>query len=575
VESKLAGVRVAVAGLGTVGTELALGLLTAGAEVIGIEADADLAAAAWQRLLHAFVASETAAADAFSRFTVGADPAAAAGCAIVIEALPEDLATKRDVLSRLAEVCGQDAVAVVTALALPLAEVVEGTGWAGRACGVRYVGPLSSSRLVELVRLPAAEHAAEVGTDLCAALGKRVHAGPDSRTAVALLFRLLNAAALMYDHGYASAADIDAAMRLGCGWPVGPLAMLDTIGLDCARAVLDTLAERTGRDVFVPAPVLRRLVSAGRLGPKTGVGFHRYPPGAPSSAETGAASAPPRLDEPRIERVGVLGSGTMAVGIAAGLVTAGIPTVLVARSTAKAAAAVAAAMEQADDASAPLVGTDSVADLASCDLVIEAVVEDLAVKRDLLAAVDRVCAPGTVLATTTSSLPVIDCATAVSRQEDVVGLHFFNPVPAMPLVELVTTALTRTRAERLAEALCHRMGKHVVRCADRAGFIVNRLLFPMLNDAVAAVGAGTVGADAVDAVLRSGVGLPMGPIRLLDVVGADVALNVQESLCREFGPAELTPAPALRELVASGHLGRKAERSVRTHPLLRRRPVAS
>jgi 3-hydroxybutyryl-CoA dehydrogenase len=202
--------------------------------------------------------------------------------------------------------------------------------------------------------------------------------------------------------------------------------------------------------------------------------------------------------------------------------------------------------------------------------VIEAVVEDLAVKRDLLAAVDRACGPGTVLATTTSSLPVVDCATAVSRPADVVGLHFFNPVPAMPLVELVASALTGPRAERVAEALCHRLGKRVVRCGDRAGFIVNRLLFPMLNDAVAAVGAGTADADVVDAVLKSGVGLPMGPIRLLDVVGADVALSVQESLCREFGPAELTPAPVLRDLVATGHLGRKARRSVRTHPLLRR-----
>jgi 3-hydroxybutyryl-CoA dehydrogenase len=333
--------------------------------------------------------------------------------------------------------------------------------------------------------------------------------------------------------------------------------------------VLGVLAERTGRDVFVPAPVLRRLVSAGRLGVKTGAGFHRYPD-EPSSVQPATVG-----EEPQLERVGVLGSGTMAVGIAAGLVAAGIPTVLVARSVAKAATAVEAAVEQAGSGvSAPLMGADSVADLASCDLVIEAVVEDLAVKRDLLAAVDRVCAPGTVLATTTSSLPVIDCATAVARPEDVVGLHFFNPVPAMPLVELVTTALTGPRAERVAEALCHRMGKHVVRCADRAGFIVNRLLFPMLNDAVAAIDAGTVGADAVDAVLRSGVGLPMGPIRLLDIVGADVALSVQESLSREFGPAELTPAPALRELVQSGHLGRKAQRSVRTHPLLRRR-VAS
>jgi 3-hydroxybutyryl-CoA dehydrogenase len=415
------------------------------------------------------------------------------------------------------------------------------------------VGPLAGAKLVELVRTEG--DSVDRVAELLAALGKRVHVNTAAEAVsvpVALLFRVLNAAALMLDHGYAGAADIDTAMRLGCAWPLGPLAMLDAIGLDTALAVLTALAERTGRDAFVPAPVLRRLVAAGRLGAKTGAGCHA---GVPS------ADAPPAGHAP-LGRVGVLGSGTMATGIATSLAAAGIPAVLVARTAAKAAAA-------AESAGAPVVGSDSVGDLAGCDVVIEAVVEDLAIKRALLAEVDRVVSPGTVFATTTSSLPVIECATAVSRPDSVVGLHFFNPVPAMPLVELVTSELTGPAAVRAARALCARLGKHVVSCGDRAGFIVNRLLFPMLNDAVAAVGAGSASCDALDAVLRSGIGLPMGPIRLLDVVGADVALSVQESLCREYGAAELTPAPALRELVAAGYLGRKAQRSVRTHPALR------
>jgi 3-hydroxybutyryl-CoA dehydrogenase len=291
--------------------------------------------------------------------------------------------------------------------------------------------------------------------------------------------------------------------------------------------------------------LLRRLVAAGRPG------FH---------AGTPVTEPSPPEDVP-LRRIGVLGSGTMATGIAACLAAAGIPTVLVARSIAKAATATAGTSA---------VASDSIADLAGCDLVIEAVVEDIAVKRALLSDVDRLVAPGTVLATTTSSLPVIECATAVSRPANVVGLHFFNPVPAMPLVELVTSELTGPTAVRVARALCARLGKHVVACADRAGFVVNRLLFPMLNDAVAAVGAGAASCDELDAVLRSGVGLPVGPIRLLDVIGADVALSVQESLCREYGATDLAPAPALRELTAAGFLGSKADRSVRTHPALRR-----
>jgi 3-hydroxybutyryl-CoA dehydrogenase len=152
----------------------------------------------------------------------------------------------------------------------------------------------------------------------------------------------------------------------------------------------------------------------------------------------------------------------------------------------------------------------------------------------------------------------------------VVGLHFFNPVPAMRLVELVPTVLTGETCVRVAEAVCGLLGKDVVTCADRAGFIVNRLLFPMINDALAAVSAGDTDCDAVDAVVRSAMGLPMGPVRVLDMVGADVARSVQESLWREFGAADLEPAPVLAELVESGQLGRKTGGSVRTHPSLRR-----
>lgn len=531
-DRKLDGVRIGVVGMGTTGRELATTFAEAGADV-----------------------------------RIGA--AAVADCDVVIEAVPEDLDTKRRVLLELAAVCGPDAIVVVTSLVLPLTAIVAGTTWEDRCCGLRYVGPLSGRKLVQLASLPGNGDAVHRISGLCKAVGKRVQvcADPDIvDVPTALLFRTLNEAALLYDRGYAGAADIDAAMRLGCGWPVGPLAMLDIIGLDCAVNVLDVLVERTGRDVFVAAPVLRRMVSAGLLGEKSGVGFHSHPD---TSAPGDSAST---VDVP-VRRVGVLGSGTMAVGISATVAASGIPAVLVARTADKAAAAIDAVREQVEPA-APVTGSDSIADLADCDVVIEAVVEDLAVKRALLAELDTVCAPGTVLATTTSSLPVIDCATATTRPQDVIGLHFFNPAPAMPLVELVRSELTGARAERVARALCRRLAKHVVTCPDRAGFIVNRLLFPMLNDAVVAVDAGQVSCDVLDAVLRSGVGLPMGPIRLLDVVGADVALSVQESLCREFGAAELTPAPALRALVASGHLGRKAACSVRTHPALAPRTAA-
>ena len=202
------------------------------------------------------------------------------------------------------------------------------------------------------------------------------------------------------------------------------------------------------------------------------------------------------------------------------------------------------------------------ADLADCTLVVEAVVEDLDVKRAVLRELDTACGASTVLATTTSSLTVLDCATATARPRDVVGMHFFNPVATMPLVEIVASERTGPRALAVAERVAELTGRQVVRCADRAGFLVNRLLFPLLNDAVAAAAAGTVTAGELDLVLRRTCGLPLGPFRLLDLVGADVALALQENLHREYGDPGLAPAPALHSLVADGVLGSKAGRSV-------------
>lgn len=569
----LAGVRVAVVGLGTVGSELAVALAGAGAEVIGIEADSGLAAAGAERAARRCDSvaarqhwTDARLAAAHSRLTVVADRAAASGCALLVEALPENLAVKRQVLTELAAVCDPATIAIGTALALPTATVVNDTGWQGRACGVRYLTSWDAVRLVEVVELPGAPVAADQVAGILSTLGMKVwRTAANGRAPVplALLMGLLNTAAWMQAEDYASVADIDTAMKLGCGWPVGPLQLLDQIGLDCALDVLGILAQQTGRKGFVAAPVIHRLVAAGRLGVKAGAGFYRYP--EQSGPGHGAATRPGG-PVPPIERVGIVGSGTMATGIAAAVIRAGLPVALVGRSPARAMEATGAARQLAGaGATGQLTGSDSVAALDDCDVVIEAVVEDLAVKQRVMAAVDRRCGPGTLLATTTSSLRVADCAAATTRPEQVVGLHFFNPVPAMRLVELVTTGRTAPAAVRVATTLCERLDKAAVVCKDRAGFIVNRLLFPMINDAVTAVQAREIGSDPLDAFLRLGMGLPMGPIRLLDVIGADVALAVQERLCAEFGASDLAPASALRELVSGGDLGTKVGRSVRTH----------
>ena len=203
--------------------------------------------------------------------------------------------------------------------------------------------------------------------------------------------------------------------------------------------------------------------------------------------------------------------------------------------------------------------------LAEVDLVVEAVAEDLAVKQDLFRDLDRICRPGAILATTTSSLPVIDCAKVTSRPEDVIGMHFFNPAQVMKLVEVVHTVTTAPDVTATVQDLCARVGKVAVTCGDRSGFIVNALLFPYLNDAVRMLEGNYASADDIDTAMKTGCGLPMGPFELLDVVGLDVSLAIERELYTEFREPGYAPAPLLEHLVTAGYLGRKTGRGFRTH----------
>ncbi|MGA8979531.1 MAG: 3-hydroxybutyryl-CoA dehydrogenase, partial [Pedococcus sp.] len=399
----------------------------------------------------------------------------------------------------------------------------------------------------------------------------------------ALLFGYLNHAVAMFESRYASREDIDAAMKLGCGYPMGPLALMDLIGLDTAYEILDTMYKQ-GRDrLHAPSPILKQMVSAGLKGRKSGRGFYTYAePGssqlvddALSPTATGEDSVGTRT----VRTVGVVGSGTMATGIIEVFAKAGYDVTYVTRSQPKVDAVTAGlhkSLEKAvqrgklteearDEALAHLTGSTSLDDLATVDLVVEAVVEDLAVKRALFENLDEICKPGAILATTTSSLPVVECAAATTRPGDVVGMHFFNPAQVMKLVEVVHTVATAPDVVATVQAVCADIGKHAVTCGDRSGFIVNALLFPYLNDAVKMLDANYATADAIDTAMKTGCGLPMGPFELLDVVGLDVSLAIQRELYLEFRERGFAPAPLLEHLVTAGYLGRKTGRGFRTH----------
>jgi 3-hydroxybutyryl-CoA dehydrogenase len=209
--------------------------------------------------------------------------------------------------------------------------------------------------------------------------------------------------------------------------------------------------------------------------------------------------------------------------------------------------------------------TDRIADLADCDLVIESVVEDLAVKKALFDELDKVVKDGAILATNTSTLPVIEMAVQTGRHHQVCGVHFFNPAPAMALVEIVRPLTASDETIAAVTEFATTCGKNPVEVADRAGFIVNALLFPYLNDAVKMLEAHYATADDIDIAMKQGCALPMGPFELLDVVGNDVSLAIQRELYLEFREPGFAPAPLLEHLVTAGYLGRKTQRGFRDY----------
>ena len=275
-----------------------------------------------------------------------------------------------------------------------------------------------------------------------------------------------------------------------------------------------------------------------------------------------------------VNTIGVVGTGQMATGIAEVTAKAGIKTIIRGRSDEKALASVAAiekslaravekgrgTEEDKQAAMSNLTATGSIEDLAHVDLVIEALAEDIDIKLDYFRQLDQTCGENTILSTTTSSLSVTNIAMVTGRPTKVIGLHFFNPAPVMKLVEVIPTLLSDEDITEGARKLCEQLGKVPVVAKDRAGFIVNALLFPYLNHAVRMFEAGYASKEDIDAAMINGTGHPMGPLALLDLVGNDISLDIIESLYDEFRDPFIAPAPLLKQMVAAGLLGRKTGR---------------
>jgi 3-hydroxybutyryl-CoA dehydrogenase len=276
----------------------------------------------------------------------------------------------------------------------------------------------------------------------------------------------------------------------------------------------------------------------------------------------------------KVKRVGIVGSGIMGAGIAEVAAKHGHEVVLRSRQLSTATATLGTLErslarqvdkgklepEERDATLSRVTVTADLADLADVDLVIESVVEDLETKKAVFRELDAICRPDTILATNTSTLPVIELAIETARPERVCGVHFFNPAAVMALVEIVRPLTTDDDTIEIVRAFAINCGKEPVEVQDKAGFIVNALLFPYLNNAVRMLDQGTASLEDIDTAMRGGCNFPMGPFALLDLVGLDTSLSILDALYDEFRDPNYAAVPLLRRMVSAGRLGRKSGR---------------
>jgi 3-hydroxybutyryl-CoA dehydrogenase len=511
--------RVGVVGLGTMGAGIAEVLARGGLAVVGIEVNQDALErgrghleSSTGRAVKRGKLTEEAQREILGRVTLSTDFAGLGDCDLVIEAVPERLDLKRKVFAELDRVCRDDAVLATNTSSLSVTDIAVTTGRPTKIVGVHFFNPAPVMKLVEIIGTVLIEPEAVTRVaDLVKGLGKTPVTIGDRAGFVAnrLLFGYLNQAAGMLESGHASRDDIDTAMKTGAGLPMGPFTLMDLIGLDTCLEVLDAIYAESRDRRHAASPVLRELVTAGLLGRKTGRGFYTHDKS--SGNEEKAAGAPPV--------VGIVGVGPLADAIAALCDRAGGEV------------------------------RDSAAGFAACDLVIEAA-EDAEAARALLSAAVQATKPGTVIAVTSVDGSVIEQAMATGRPADVVGLHLPDPAGGT-LAEIAVTVATDPDTAGRAADLVGRLGLTTVSCRDRAGFIVDALRFPYLNDAAAMLGAGYADADSIDAAMTLGCGYPTGPIADLDRLGPDRAVTVLRALHSETREPAFAPAPLLVEHVTA------------------------
>ena len=585
-------IKIGVVGLGTMGSGIVEVIARSGYSVIGVDlaqkdtsyADLRIANSIGRGVAGSKI-TESEGQAILSRIELTTDLTEVASCQLVIEAITEDLLTKSELFADLDSILGPDAIMATNTSSLSVTEISVATSRPSRVIGLHFFNPAMVQKFIEIVgTVTTDQDVIDAGMEFARSVGKEPVLVSDRAGFIAnsLLFGYLNQAVAMYEQKYASREDIDSAMRFGCGLPMGPLALLDLIGLDTSLQILDTMYRESRDRLHAPSALLKQLVAAGRMGRKSGEGFYSY--AEPNVPTVVADSRTPVSSESSadsgITRVAVIGSGTMATGIVSVLAAGGVSAIALTRSEqrstqlreslekswSKLVEKGRITREQKDEYLARVQTCVSAEELVGrVDLVIEAIAEELGPKCEIFSQLDKLLPADVIFATTTSSLSVIEIAASTSRMEQFIGIHFFNPAPIMPLVEIVSTVATDSEVVFRCTNLIHQLGKKPVQCSDRAGFIVNALLFPYLNNAIAMASANYASIEDIDTAMKLGCGYPMGPFELLDVVGLDVSLAIINTLYREFREPGFAPQAQLEHLVTAGFVGRKVGRGFRKY----------
>lgn len=540
---------VAVIGLGTMGAGIVEVFARGGLQVIGVETTqefADRGRAILQRSTDRAVAKgkldEAGQQEILDRISITTEFADLAGADLVVEAVPEIMSLKHEIFGRLDAVVDEDAILASNTSSLSITEIAAGTAHPERVVGMHFFNPAPVLKLVEVITTVRTDDAVrDAVVAVSEQMGKKPVVIGDRAGFVAnyLLFGYFTSALKMLETGHVSREDLDTAMRVGAGLPMGPLTLMDLVGLDVCHHIGDVIYSHTRSRMHAPSPMLSRLVTAGLLGRKSGRGFYTYDKGRlVDDAQTPAA-----IGEGGPTSVGVVGSGELADELVSRLQEAGYEVLQVAD------AEDSAELARLSDAGLVVEAQDLSFDLEDLEELEDG--EDLPGRdlEDLFAELGRVTGPDTVLATVNPAA-VASLAAFAERPEKCAVLRLHAPTGNGQVVEIGRASSTDDETVALLRQVVTRMGAEPVVCRDRVGLVVDALLVPHLNDAVRMLDEGYASAQDIDTAIQYGLGYPMGPFAMIDMIGADEVLAV----CEELGASDLPqeavrPSPLLVEHV--------------------------